>query len=68
MNSYPQIKKVIHSLWESPKDTLILATYLTRSVRSTLSTRAAQAGSSRRALLSGVLCNGVALLVVIKDN
>jgi len=67
MNSYPQIKKVIHSLWESPKNTLMLATYLTRSVRSTLSTRAGRPGSSRRALLSGALCNGVALLVVNKD-
>ena len=56
MNSYPQIKKVIHSLWESPKSTLNLARYLTRRVRSTLSTRAPQGASSRRVLLSGVLC------------
>jgi hypothetical protein len=61
MNSYPQIKKVIHTLWESPKNTLMLATYLTRSVRSTLSTRAPQGASSRRALLSGVLCLVVAI-------
>ena len=56
MNSYPQIKKVINRLWESPKSTLNLARYLTRRVRSTLSTRAPQGASSRRVLLSGVLC------------
>jgi hypothetical protein len=56
MNSYPQIKKVIPSLWESPKSTLNIARYLTRRVRSTLSTRAPQGASSRRVLLSGVLC------------
>jgi hypothetical protein len=56
MNSYPQLQKVIHSLWESPKITLNLARYLTRRVRSTLSTRAPQGASSRRVLLSGVLC------------
>jgi hypothetical protein len=55
-NSYPQIRKVIPSLWESPKSTLNLARYLTRRVRSTLSTRAPQGASSRRVLLSGVLC------------
>jgi hypothetical protein len=56
MNSYPQLQKVIHSLWESPKITLNVARYLTRRVRSTLSTRAPQGASSRRVLLSGVLC------------
>jgi hypothetical protein len=56
MNSYPQLQKVIHKLWESPKITLNLARYLTRRVRSTLSTRAPQGASSRRVLLSGVLC------------
>jgi hypothetical protein len=61
MNSYPQLRKVIHTLWESPKNTLMLATYLTRSVRSTLSTRAPWGASSRRALLSGVLCLAVAI-------
>jgi hypothetical protein len=61
MNSYPQIKKVIHTLLETPKNTLMLATYLTGSVRSTLSTRAPQGASSRRALLSGALCIAVAL-------
>jgi len=61
MNSYPQIRKVIHTLLETPKNTLMLATYLTGSVRSTLSTRAPQGASSRRALLSGALCIAVAL-------
>jgi hypothetical protein len=60
-NSYPQLQKVIHSLWESPKNTLMLARYLTDSVRSTLSTRAPQGASSRRVLLSGVLCLAVAI-------
>ena len=60
-NSYPQLQKVIHSLWESPKNTLMLATYLTRWVRSTLSTRARRRASSRRALLTGVLCLAVAI-------
>jgi hypothetical protein len=75
MNSYPQIKKVIHTLWDSPKNTLILATYLTGSVRSTLSTRARRRASSRRALLTGVLCIAVAIpsptwasSVTSKDN
>ena len=67
MNSYPQIQKVIPSLWESPNNTLMLDAYLTGSVRSTLSTRAPRGASSRREPLSGVLCNGVALLVVNKD-
>ena len=61
MNSYPQIRKVIHTLLETPKNTLMLATYLTHSVRSTLSTRAPLGASSRRALLSGVLCLAVAI-------
>ena len=61
MSSYPQLQKVIHTLWESPKNTLMLATYLTSSVRSTLSTRARRRASSRRALLSGVLCLAVAI-------
>ncbi len=61
MNSYPQLQKVIHSLWESPKSTLNVARYLTSLVRSTLSTRAPQGASSRRALLSGVLCLAVAI-------
>ena len=56
MNSYPQLQKVIHNLWESPKNTLMLATYLTRSVRSTRWTRTGRPVSSRRALLTGALC------------
>jgi hypothetical protein len=66
-NSYPQLQKVIHSLWESPKNTLMLATYLTRSVRSTLSTRAPLGASSRRALLTGALCIVVTILSVNKS-
>jgi hypothetical protein len=56
MNSYPQLKKVINNLWESPKITLNVARYLTGSVRSSRSTRAPWGRSSRRALLTGVLC------------
>jgi hypothetical protein len=56
MNSYPQIRKVINSLLETPKITLTIARYLTKPIRSTLSTRAPQGASSRRVLLSGVLC------------
>jgi hypothetical protein len=61
MNSYPQINKVIHTLLETPKIALMIALSLTRSVRSTLSTRARRRASSRRALLSGVLCLAVAI-------
>ena len=61
MNSYPQIQKVIHSLWESPKITLNVARYLTGSVRSTRWTRTGRPGSSRRALLTGALCIAFAL-------
>ena len=61
MNSYPQLQKVIHSLWESPKITLNVARYLTRRVRSTLSTRAGRPVSSRRASLTGVLCLALAI-------
>jgi len=60
-NSYPQLQKVIHTLLESPKNTLMIALSLTRSVRSTLSTRARRRASSRRALLTGVLCLVVAI-------
>ena len=60
-NSYPQIKKVIHSLWESPKITLNVARCLTWSVRSTRWTRTGRPGSSRRALLTGALCIAFAL-------
>jgi hypothetical protein len=61
MNSYPQIQKVIHSLWESPKITLDVARYLTGWVRSTRWTRTGRPGSSRRALLTGALCIAFAL-------
>ena len=61
MSSYPQIKKVIHNLWESPKITLMLATYLTSWVRSTRWTRTGRPVSSRRALLTGALCIAFAL-------
>ena len=61
MNSYPQIKKVIHKLWESPKITLNVARCLTGSVRSTRWTRTGRPGSSRRALLTGALCIAFAL-------
>lgn len=61
MNSYPQLKKVIHTLWESPNSTLNVARCLTGSVRSTRWTRTAAAVSSRRALLTGALCIAFAL-------
>jgi hypothetical protein len=61
INSYPQLRKLIHTLWESPKIALMIALSLTRSVRSTLSTRARRRASSRRALLTGVLCIAVAI-------
>lgn len=61
-NSYPQVKKVIHTLLNTPKITLNVARYLTYSVRSTLSTRAALADSSRRVYLTGVLCIAVAIV------
>jgi len=60
-NSYPQLSKVIHTLLETLKIALMIALFLTRSVRSTLSTRARQRASSRRALLTGVLCLVVAI-------
>ena len=61
MNSYPQIKKVIHSLLNTPNVTLNVARCLTRSVRSTRWTRTGRPGSSRRALLTGALCIAFAL-------
>jgi hypothetical protein len=60
-NSYPQLQKVIHSLWESPKITLNVARCLTWSVRSTRWTRTGRPGSSRQALLTGALCIAFAL-------
>ena len=61
MNSYPQLWKVIHTLLNTPKIMRDIRQRLTRSVRSTLSTRAPQGASSRRALLTGVLCLAVAI-------
>jgi hypothetical protein len=61
MNSYPQLKKVIHTLLETPNVTLNVARYLTGSVRSSRSTRAPWGRSSRRALLTGALCLAVAI-------
>jgi hypothetical protein len=61
MNSYPQFRKVINNLWESPKNTLNVARCLTGSVRSTRWTRTGRPGSSRRALLTGALCIAFAL-------
>jgi hypothetical protein len=61
MSSYPQFRKVIHNLWESPNSTLNIARYLTHSVRFTLSTRAPWGRSSRRALLTAVFCLAVAI-------
>lgn len=61
MNSYPQLKKVIHKLWESPKITLMIDRYLTAPIRSTRWTRTGRPGSSRRALLTGALCIAFAL-------
>ena len=55
-NSYPQLRKVMHTLLETPKIALMIALSLTSLVRSTLSTRARRRASSRRALLTGVLC------------
>ena len=61
MNSYPQLKKVIHTLLNTPNVTLNVARYLTSLVRLTRSTRTAAAVSSRRALLTGALCIAFAL-------
>ena len=65
MNSYPQIRKVINNLWESPNVTLTIARCLTGSVRSTRWTRTGRPGSSRRALLTGALCIAFALPIPI---
>ena len=60
MNSYPQLKKVIHNLWESPKNTLRLAWYLTCSVRSRNSGRAAmRIARTGVIVLSAYLCLAV---------
>ena len=68
MNSYPQIKKVIHTLLNTPNVTLNVARYLTYSVRSTRSTRTAAAVSSRRALLTGALCLAFAIPIPTHAN
>ena len=47
MNIYPQIRKVIHTLWESPIVMRNNRHPLTRSVRSTRSTRTAAAVDSQ---------------------
>jgi hypothetical protein len=48
---------LIHTLWDTLKNTLMLDTYLTQGLRSTRSKRAAEADSSRgRLVLMGVLC------------
>jgi len=60
-NTYPQLKKVIHTLLNTPKITLNVARYLTCSIRSTLSTRAGRPVSSRRASLTGALCLALAI-------
>jgi len=60
MNSYPQLKKVIPSLWESPKNTLNVARYLTCSVRSRNSGRAAtRIARTGVIVLSAYLCLAV---------
>ena len=63
--SYPQF---INRCGNTPKDTLILDGYLTSRLRSVLSTRAAKAGSSRRATLTAILLLSVALTDVSKAN
>ena len=61
--SYPQL---INTCGNTPKQTLNLDGYLTRGLRSVLSTRAAKAGSSRRATLTATLLLSVALTDVSK--
>jgi hypothetical protein len=61
--SYPQM---INTCGNTPKNTLNLDGYLTKRLRSVLSTRAAKAGSSRRATLTAVLLLSGALTDVSK--
>jgi hypothetical protein len=61
--SYPQL---INRVWDTRKNTLKLDRYLTSRLRSVLSTRAAKAGSSRRATLTAILLLSVALTDVSK--
>ena len=57
MNSYPQLKKVIHTLLNTPNVTLNVARYLTRAVRSILAGEPLMRIARRRSLvLLGVLC------------
>jgi hypothetical protein len=57
---------MIDTCGNTPKNTLNLDGYLTRGLRSVLSTRAAKAGSSRRATLTAVLLLSGALTDVSK--
>jgi hypothetical protein len=61
--SYPQM---INTCGNTPKNTLKIDAYLTRGLRSVLSTRAAKAGSSRRATLTAILLLSGALTDVSK--
>ena len=61
--SYPQL---INTCGNTPKNTLNLDGYLTKRLRSVLSTRAAKAGSSRRATLTAILLLSGALTDVSK--
>ncbi len=61
--SYPQL---INRCGNTPNTTLKIDAYLTRGLRSVLSTRAAKAGSSRRATLTATLLLSVALTDVSK--
>jgi hypothetical protein len=61
--SYPQI---INTCGNTPKNTLKIDGYLTSRLRSVLSTRAAKAGSSRRATLTAILLLSGALTDVSK--
>jgi hypothetical protein len=57
---------MINTCGNTPKNTLNLDGYLTKRLRSVLSTRAAKAGSSRRATLTAVLLLSGALTDVSK--
>jgi len=60
MNSYPQLQKVIHTLLNTPKNTLRLAQYLTCLVRSRNSGRAAtRIARTGVIVLSAYLCLAV---------
>ena len=60
MNSYPQIQKVIHTLLNTPNNTLNVARYLTYSVRSRDSGRAAtRIARTAVIVLSAHLCLAV---------